>query len=194
MNRNGQKSEDVRYGIKDKSLAEYILQWGCFQSAVLSRMLYRYDSIKGTMRGIHPIERQVRWLRDAIGPGRAERWLASASVRRGKTVVAYVSPSLQDINKLDDATQRLIHKRRKRYLRDEDVRIKKTFREIRDNPELLKVEEKYPIITRIIKRSVYPEFLRELYRRRRRRKNMNQSPYLTSTLVSGFSHGLVKNL
>ena len=187
VNRNGQKkSEDVRYGIKDYSLAEYILQWGCFQSAVLSRMLYLYDSIKGTMRGIHPIEREVRWLRDAIGPGRAERWLASALVRRGKTVVAYVSPSLQDINKLDDATQRLIHKRRKRYLRDEDVGIKKTFREIRDNPELLKVEEKYPIITRIIKRSVYPEFLRELYRRRRRRKNMNQSPYSTSTLVSGF--------
>ena len=106
VNRNGQKkSEDVRYGIKDRSLAEYILQWGFFQSAVLSMMLYLYDSIKGTMRGIHPIERKVRWLIDAIGPGRAERWLASASDRRGKTLVAYVSPSLQDINKLDDATQ-----------------------------------------------------------------------------------------
>ena len=106
VNRNGQKkSEDVRYGIKDRSLAEYILQWGFFQSAVLSMMLYLYDSIKGTMRGIHPIERKVRWLIDAIGRGRAERWLASASDRRGKTLVAYVSPSLQDINKLDDATQ-----------------------------------------------------------------------------------------
>ena len=171
VNRNGQKkSEDVRYGIKDYSLAEYILQWGCFQSAVLSRMLYLYDSIKGTMRGIHPIEREVRWLRDAIGPGKAERWLASASVRRGKTVVAYVSPSLQDINKLDDATQRSIHKRRKRYLRDEDVLIKRIFREIRDNPELKKVEKNYPVITQIIKRSVYPEFLLELYERQQRRR------------------------
>jgi hypothetical protein len=169
MDANGQ-SEDVRYGIKDKSLAEYVLQWGSFQNAVLSRMLYLYDSIRGTMRGIHVIRNEVNWLRDAIGPHRAERWLASASVRRDKTIVAYISPSVQDINKLDDATQRLIHKRRKRYLRDKDVGIKRTFREIRDNPELLKVEEKYPVITRIIKRSVYPEFLRELYRIQRRRK------------------------
>jgi hypothetical protein len=171
VNLNGQKkSEDVRYGIQDKSLAEYVLQWGFFQSAVLSRMLYLYDSIKGTMRGIHPIEREVRWLRDAIGPGRAERWLASASDRRGKAFVPHITPSLQDINKLDYVTQKLIGIRRRRYLRDEDVRVKRTFREIRDNPELKEVEKKYPVITQIIKRSVYPEFLLELYERQQRRR------------------------
>jgi hypothetical protein len=170
MDANGQ-SEVVRYGIKDKSLAEYVLRWGSFQNAVLSMMLYIYDSIRGAMRGIHPIEREVRWLRDAVGPRIAERWLASSSVRRDKTFVGHVDPSLQDINKLDDATQKLIHKRRRRYLQDEDVRIKRTFREIRDDPELKKVEKNFPVITRIIKRSVYPKFLQELlYRRRRRRK------------------------
>lgn len=166
---NGQ-GEDARYSIKDKSLAEYVLQWGSFQNDVLGRMLYLYDSIRGTMRGIHPIQNEVNWLRDLIGPGRAQKWLTSASDRRDKELVPYVNPSLQDINKLDTRVQKSIHKRRKIALQEADLRILKTFREISNNPELLKVEENHPIITRIIKRSAYPEFLQELYRRRRRRK------------------------
>ena len=109
---NGQ-GEDARYSIKDKSLAEYVLQWGSFQNDVLGRMLYLYDSIRGTMRGIHPIQNEVNWLRDSIGPGRAQKWLTSASDRRDKELVPYVNPSLQDINKLDTRVQKSIHKRRK---------------------------------------------------------------------------------
>ena len=175
INGNGH-GEDVRYDIKDKSLAEYILQWGSFQNAVLWRMLYLYDSIRGTMRGIHAIQNEVNWLRDAIGPDRAEKWLASASDRRGKELVPYVEPSLQDINKLDHDTQRSIHKRRVKSIREADVMIRRTFREIRNNPELLKVEEEYLIITRIIKRSAYPEFLQESYRSPHRRKTWIKGP------------------
>ena len=128
------------------------------------------------MRGIHAIQNEVNWLRDLIGPDRAQKWLTSASDRRDKELVPYVNPSLQDINNLDTLVQKSIHKRRKTVLQEADVRILRTFREISNNPELLKVEENYPIITRIIKRSAYPEFLQELYRRRCRKKTRIKGP------------------
>ena len=74
--------------------------------------MYLYDSIRGAMRGIHAIQNEVNWLKDAIGPARAEKWLARASRRRGKELVPYVNPACKDINKLD-----LIF--RDQYIKDE---------------------------------------------------------------------------
>lgn len=72
---------------------------------------------------------------------------------------------MQDIYKLDPNIQRSIHKRRLKAIRGADGMILSTLIELRRNPELQKVEEKYPIITRIVKSSAYPEFLQEIYRR-----------------------------
>ncbi|MGA7369316.1 MAG: hypothetical protein WBX01_09315 [Nitrososphaeraceae archaeon] len=116
------------------------------------------------MRGFHGIDSEVNW----VGPDRAQKWLAGASDRRGKEPVPVYS-SLQDINKLDHNTQRSIHKRRMRAIREADRRILNTLYELRRNPELQKVEKKHPIVTRMVKWSVYPHFLQEFYRRAKKK-------------------------